>query len=95
MAALWTMTLSNKPRRKGEVFIKRADKFVMKLYKDSGVDPVKFGRYLCSQFNRLEAIKAAKELDGCKHEYEVEGDIEDRVDGHLFHQCVHCGHIKE
>lgn len=91
----WSMTLSSKPRRKGEVFIKRGEKFVMKLYKDGVEDPAKFGRYLCNQLNRLEAVKAAKELKKCRHEYEVEGDIEERVDGHLFHQCIHCGHIKE
>lgn len=95
MAAIWTMTLSSKPRRAGEVFIKRQDKFVMKIYKDGVENPVQFGRYLCRQLNRLEAVKAARELEGCKHEYEVEGDIEDRTDGHLFHQCIHCGHIKE
>ena len=58
MAAIWTMTMSNKPRRKGEVFIKKHDKFVMKLYKDGVDDPVRFGRYLCTQLNRLEAVKA-------------------------------------
>lgn len=62
MAATWTMTMSNKPRRKGEVFIKKHDKFVMKLYKDGVEDPVKFGRFLCREFNRLEAVKAAREL---------------------------------
>ena len=61
--AIWDITISNKPRRKGEVFVKRHDKFVMKLYKDSGIDPLKMGRYLCSQLNRLEAEKAANELD--------------------------------
>lgn len=59
----WSMTMSNKPRRKGEVFIKRGDKFVMKLYKDSVEDPVKFGRFLVNQLNRLEAVKAARELE--------------------------------
>jgi len=59
----WSMTMSNKPRRKGEVFIKRGDQFVMKLYKDGVEDPVKFGRYLVNQFNRLEAVKAARELE--------------------------------
>lgn len=59
----WSMTMSNKPRRKGEVFIKRGDKFVMKLYKDGVEDPVKFGRFLVNQFNRLEAVKAARELE--------------------------------
>ena len=63
MAATWTMTMSNKPRRGGEEFIKRHDKFVMKLYKDGVEDPVKFGRYLCTQLNRLEAVKAARELE--------------------------------
>lgn len=63
MAAIWTMTMSNKPRRKGEVFIKKHDKFMMKLYKDGVDDPVRFGRYLCTQLNRLEAVKAARELD--------------------------------
>ena len=58
----WSMTMSNKPRRKGEVFIKRGDKFVMKLYKDGVDDPVRLGRYLCTQLNRLEAVKAAREL---------------------------------
>lgn len=95
MSALWTMTMRNKPRRKGEVFIKRGDQFAMKLYKDSGIDPVKFGRYLCNQLNRLEAVKEARTLNGCQHKYEVEGDIEDRVDGHLYMQCIHCGHQKE
>lgn len=59
----WSMPMSNKPRRKGEVFIKRGDKFVMKLYKDGVEDPVKFGRFLVNQFNRLEAVKAARELE--------------------------------
>lgn len=95
MAATWTMTMSNKPRRVGEVFIKRRDKFVMKLYKDGVEDPVRFGRYLCSQLNRLEAVREARTLAGCVHEYEVAGDIEDRVDGHLFLQCVKCGKVKE
>ncbi len=63
MPAAWTMTMSNKPRRKGEVFIKRHDKFVMKLYKDGVEDPVKLGRFLCREFNRLEAVKAARELE--------------------------------
>lgn len=94
-AHTWTMTMSSKPRRAGEVFVKRGDKFVMKLYKDSDIDPVKFGRYLCKQMNRMEALKEARSLGGCLHQYEVEGDIEDRVDGHLFLQCVNCGHIKE
>lgn len=62
MAATWTMTMSNKPRRAGEVFIKRHDKFVMKLYKDGVEDPVRFGRYLCKQLNRLEAVKEARSL---------------------------------
>lgn len=62
-AHTWTMTMSNKPRRKGEVFIRRGDKFVMKLYKDGVEDPVKFGRFLVNQFNRLEAVKAARELE--------------------------------
>lgn len=55
----WDIVMSNKPRRAGEVFVKRGDKFVMKLYKDSGIDPVKMGRYLCQQLNRLEAEKEA------------------------------------
>jgi len=63
MAAIWTMTMSNKPRRQGEVFIKRRDKFVMKLYKDGVEDPVKFGRYLVRELNRLEAVKAMRELE--------------------------------
>lgn len=63
MAAIWTMTMSNKPRRVGEVFIKKYDKFVMKLYKDGVDDPVRFGRYLCTQLNRLEAVKAVCELE--------------------------------
>lgn len=95
MAAIWDITLSNKPRRKGEVFVKRHDKFVMKLYKDSGIDPVKLGRYLCRQMNRIEALQEAKTLTGCVHDYEVEGDITDRYDGQLYLQCKRCGHIKE
>lgn len=63
-AHTWTMTMSSKPRRAGEVFVKRGDKFVMKLYKDSGIDPARMGRFLCSQFNRLEAEKAVSELGG-------------------------------
>lgn len=59
----WSLTMSNKPRRKGEVFIKRGDTFVMKLYKNGVDDPVKLGRYIVNQFNRLEAVKAARELE--------------------------------
>ena len=63
MTAKWTLVLSNKPRRKGEVFIKRGDTFVMKLYKDGLDDPLVMGRFLVNQFNRLEAVKAARELE--------------------------------
>lgn len=63
MAATWTLTMSSKPRRKGEVFIKKNEKFVLKIYADGVEDPVVFGRYLVKQFNRLEAVKAARELE--------------------------------
>lgn len=55
----WRVVTSNKERRKGEVFVKRGDKFVLKIYKDSVPDPQAFGRYLARQLNIIEARRAA------------------------------------
>lgn len=86
----WRIVTSDKPRRQGEVFLLNGGTFVLKIYKDSVPDPLSLGRYLVRQFNKLEEKPETKQKL-CIHEWEIEGDLESRVDGHLYHQCRKCG----
>lgn len=55
MSAPWRYVTSNKPQRKGEVFIQRDGKFVLKVYAESVPNPTKFAAHLCDYLNTLDA----------------------------------------
>lgn len=57
---LWHIVESKKPRRKGEVFLKRGDVFVAKIYKD-GDDPMGLARYLAKNLNAAHTRKVSEE----------------------------------
>lgn len=57
----WHVVTSDKERRQGEVFLKRGNRFVLKIYKDSVPDPLAFGRYLAHQLTMAEARRAARD----------------------------------
>lgn len=57
--ARWRTVTSSKERRKGEVFLLRDDRFVLKIYKDGVSDPKEFGHYLARQLNAIEERRAS------------------------------------
>jgi hypothetical protein len=87
--ATWRAVTSKKPAHLGEAFLMRGNRFVLKVYRDSGYDGLRLAQYLAAQLQRQDDHQKLVQDDLSEVFPEVELDELDPI------CCLNCGAIPE